>query len=146
MDELISLFATQILPHWPFVSVTLILTIIGQFTSKSLFTKERAYLKGPYSFFWWWGRETLSLHPLVTGLFIGFLWSNPEDADPAWKPIASYFYFAGAGVVSLFAWAILRGILRKKGIDLDLFTPSDPTSSPSSTADSPSVEKDSPDA
>lgn len=145
MDELLSLLATQILPHWPFVSVTLILTIIGQFTSKSLFTRDRAYLKGPYSFFWWWGRETLPLHPLLTGLFIGFLWSNPEGADPAWKPVASYFYFAGAGVASLFAWSVLRGTLKKRGIDLDIFATSIPPA-PLPDTDSPPIEKDSPDA
>lgn len=123
MDELLSTFSDQILPHWPFVAVVLIFTIIGQFTSKSVFTRERAYRKDKYQFLWWWGRESLSLHPILSALIVGFLWQNPEDADPAWKPIASYFYFGAAGVVSLCAWSVLKGILKKKGIDIDIFPP-----------------------
>lgn len=128
MDEFISLLTNQILPHWPFLAVTAILTIVGQFTSKSVFTKEKAYQQGKYQFFWWWGRETLPLHPILSAALIGFFWDNPEGADPAWSRVASYFYFAAAGVVSLFAWSILKGTLKSRGIDIDIFAQSMPPS------------------
>jgi len=135
MEE-ISAVVDMVLPHWPFIMVVLIFTVVGQFTSLRLFTRERAYLRrsGPvYRFwenrwFWWWSRETLPIHPIVSGALLGLLWRNPEGADPAWKWIADVTYFAGAGVMSLFAWAILRGVLKNRGIDLGL--PGDSLSPP----------------
>lgn len=128
MDDLLSLIIEHVLPHWPFVMLTAIFAVIGQFTSKSVFTRERAYTKlaGPwYKFwntqsFWWWGRETLVLHPITVGAFLGCIWHNPEGLDPAWGIPASAAYFAGAGVASLFAWSAVKAYLKKKGIDFGL--------------------------
>lgn len=129
MDEVVSTVLNQVLPHWPFAMMTVIFAVIGQFTSKSLFTKERAYQKQKasrfYRFwesqsFWWWGRETLPLHPIMSGALLGLLWHNPEGTDPAWGLAAGIGYFAGSGATSLFVWSILRGYLKKRGIDLDL--------------------------
>jgi len=123
MDEILSIVTQQILPHWPFVVTTVIFAIIGQVMSKSVFTRERAYKKQKSQPFWWWGRETLPLHSISSGALIGLMWHNPEGADPAWGLAASVGYFAGAGAASLFAWAIARGFLKKKGIDLDQVLP-----------------------
>jgi len=129
MDDLLSSLSGPLLAHWPFVSVMAILTVVGQVSSKSFFTRDRAYLKQKASafykfweaqWFWWWGRETLALHPIVSGALIGLIWQNPEGADPAWKLIASVVYFAAAGFASLFAWSILRSYLKKKGVELEL--------------------------
>lgn len=113
----------NLLPHWPFLTTALVFTVIGQFTSKKLFTRERAYQKTEnkwHQHFWWWGRETLSLHPILTGSLLGLIWQNPESADPSWALAASVGYFAGAGVASLFAWNILKSVLKSKGITLSL--------------------------
>ncbi len=126
MDEILSMLGEYVLPHWPFLVVTGILAVIGQFMSKSVFTRERAYKKRSspwYKFwdtqnFWWWGRETLPLHPIVTGALLGLGWQNPEGS--AWGILGSSAYFAGAGVLSLFAWAFAKAYLKKKGIDLEL--------------------------
>jgi len=128
MEDLATTFNEYILPHWPFVMVMFIFAVIGQFTSKSVFTRERAYRKstGPwYKFwerqtFWWWGRETLPVHPIMTGGLLGLIWQNPEGSEPAWSLISSVVYFAGSGVSSLFVWAFLKGYLKQKGIDLEL--------------------------
>lgn len=120
MEEIFTVIVNQVLPHWPFLMIAMIFTVVGQFTSKSVFTRERAYRKAKDQWFWWWGRETLAIHPILSGCLVGLIWQNPEGVDPAWKLVASASYFAGAGVISLFAWAILKGILKKKGIDLDL--------------------------
>lgn len=146
MDDLLSVVTTQILPHWPFGVVVVIFAIIGQVMSKSVFTRERAYKKQKasalYRFwesqsFWWWGRETLPLHSILGSAPIGLIWLNPEGADPAWTVAASVGYFAGAGAVSLVAWALAKGYLKKRGIDLEL-----PGGSPSLTP--PPYEKTSP--
>lgn len=128
MEEMWAFLSENILPHWPFLVVTLVFTVIGKFTSGKVFTRARAYqkLKGPWykpwenQRFWWWGRDTLSLHPIVTGALLGLLWVNPEMAEPAWPMPANVSYFAGAGVGSLFAWSILKSYAKKRGIDLQL--------------------------
>lgn len=137
MDDILSLLTTQVLPHWPFVMVTVILSVVGHVVGRSVFTKERAYKKQQasafYKFwesqsFWWWGRETLALHSILAGVIIGFFWHNPEGANPAWSHAADIGYFAGAGAISLFAWSIAKGLLKSRGINLTLpgETPSDP--------------------
>lgn len=128
MEELWTFISENILPHWPFLVVTLVFTVVGQFTSKKVFTKARAYDKAkgawykPWAnqWFWWWGRETLALHPILTGAILGLMWQNPEMAEPSWGLAASIGYFAGAGVASLFAWNFLKSYAKKKGIDLQL--------------------------
>lgn len=128
MQEFLDFFSENILPHWPFAMITVIFMVVGQFTSTRFFTKARAYQKrtGPWylfwrnQWFWWWGRESLPIHPIFAGGVVGLLWQNPEQTDPAWPLIASVAYFAGAGVTSLFAWVILRSEAKKRGIDLEL--------------------------
>jgi len=123
MEDTLRTIQEYILPHWPLLLVGLVFMVIGQFTSRKLFTRDRAYAKHSKKvvhWFWWWGRETLSLHPIAAGALLGLLWHNPESADPAWPVMASVAYFAGTGVLSLFAWSLLRGYLKKKGITLKL--------------------------
>jgi hypothetical protein len=128
MQETWDFFVANILPHWPFGMITIIFMVVGQFMSTRVFTKARAYKKRPgpwYKFwdaqwFWWWGRESLPVHPILAGGLVGLLWQNPEQMDPAWPLIASVAYFAGAGVISLFAWVLLRSEAKKRGIDLQL--------------------------
>jgi hypothetical protein len=123
--EGIDLFTTHVLPHAPFVGVFLILLVVGQYASTRLFTKQRAYAfygrdqKGIWTWRWWyWGRETLPLQPITAGVLIGILWVDPEQAG--WNRAASVGYFASAGALSLFGWAVLKGYAKKKGIVLTL--------------------------
>jgi hypothetical protein len=134
MEDTWTFISENLLTHWPFLVVTLVFTIIGKFTGSKVFTRLRAYekRKGPWykfwkaQWFWWWGRETLSLHPILTGAVLGLIWHNPELADPSWSLPASVGYFAGAGVSSLFSWNILRSLAKKRGIDLQLPGSSEP--------------------
>ena len=118
--EALDTFITSMLTmdRWPFWSVALIFAIVGQFTSKHLFTRERAYLKDRWQPFWWWGRESLSLHPIAAGALLGQLWPDPEGRH--WTTAASCAYFASAGVVSMFLWMIIKGVAKKKGVELTL--------------------------
>jgi hypothetical protein len=120
LDQLEQLAASALsLEHWPFLTVMLVLAVMGQFTSKHVFTRERAYRQGRGQWFWWWARESLMVHPLATGALLGFfLWVDPEGHS--WNRTASSAYFAGAGACSLFLFALLRGMLKKRGIKLTL--------------------------
>lgn len=134
MEETWTFISGNILPHWPFLVALLVFTVVGKFTGDKVFTRARAYTtrKGPWykfwdaQWFWWWGRETLSLHPILTGAILGLIWQNPEMSDPSWPWIAGVGYFAGAGVASLFTWSVLRSLAKKKGIDLKLPGSSEP--------------------
>tara|TARA_R100000656_G_scaffold104176_1_gene76159 strand:+ start:189006 stop:189467 length:462 start_codon:yes stop_codon:yes gene_type:complete len=129
MEDILAILEQAVgflLPHLPFIGTVLVFTIIGQFTSRRLFTRERAYKKQKsawYKFwenqwFWWWMRESLPLHPIMSGALLGLVWQDPEGHG--WAPLASMSYFALAGVLSLFSWAVIRGVLKKRGIDLVL--------------------------
>jgi len=115
------------LDRWPFWATVMVFTVIGQFTSTKLFTRERAYKKWPKVWqrhLWWWGRETLMLHPIFAGGALGLLWRDPEGRG--WSMAASPAYFAAAGVLSMFAWALLKGALKKRGIVIALPGASEP--------------------
>lgn len=109
--------------HWPFILMAGVFWVVGHFMETSVFTKKRAYEKGKMQWFWWWGRESMELHPIVTGAVIGLLWSNPEHADPSWPWAASVGYFAGAGVVSLFGWLVVSKLLERFGMKGDFRMP-----------------------
>lgn len=121
MDQLLKLF----LPHWPGLCVFFILTIVGQHMSLKVFTRPRAYknygkgagAKWKWRFFYW-GRETLALQPILAGILIGLVWVDPEGHN--WTRATSVGYFATAGTASLFGWALLKGLLKKRGIELQL--------------------------
>lgn len=114
-----------LLPHWPGLGVFFALTVVGQHLSLRLFTRPRAYkhygkglaAKWKWRFFYW-GRETLALQPILAGVFIGVVWVDPEGHG--WTRPTSVGYFATAGTASLFGWAILKGFLKKRGIELQL--------------------------
>lgn len=119
MDALDSFISNLLTPErWPFWAVALIFTVVGQFTSQRLFTRERAYAKGRWQPLWWWGRETLPLHPIVSGAALGLLWRDPEGHH--WNLVASQVYFAFAGAVSTVLWIVVKGVAKKRGFDLQL--------------------------
>lgn len=107
--------------RWPWWSAVIVFTVIGQFTSTKLFTRERAYRdwgSKTKQQFWYWMRETLMLHPLVAGGALGYFWQDPEGHG--WPLISSMMYFATAGGAALISWVLLKGYLKRKGVDLVL--------------------------
>jgi len=106
---------------WPWYTAVGVFTIVGQFTSLKVFTRDRAYDKDQAKWaqhVMWWGRETLMLHPIAAGIVLGLIWVDPDGTGLSIA--ASAGYFAGAGVASLFAYMVLKGYAKKKGIELQL--------------------------
>ncbi len=106
---------------WPFWSTVLVFTIIGQFTSTKLFTRERAYqerAKDWHRHVWFWARESLMIHPLLSGFTLGLFWRDPQNLG--WPLAGTMMYFAAAGVLSLFAWMAFKGFAKKKGVSVRL--------------------------
>jgi len=111
--------------HWPFVAAMLIFATIGQVLKGTVWT-ERNFLRWrtetPNAVLWrffWWGRKTMPLHPVAVGALVGVLWSLPV-ADKVDTRAAAVLYFAFAGIMSTWAFAIAKGWAKKKGIDLKL--------------------------
>lgn len=126
------------LDHWPWMAICVIFTIIGQFTSTRLFVRERAYtdygsnLAGKMQhWFWYWGRESLPVHPILAGAMLAMVWVNPEGADPAWGVPATAAYFGSSGAISLGAWMWLKAKAKARGITLTLPGASMPPPQPS---------------
>lgn len=120
-----------LLPHWPFVMTAVIFMLVGQVMKTAVWTKERAHKKGKVQWLFWWAYKTLPLHPVLSGCVVGLAWHNPESSDPAWPIIASCFYFMGAGTLSVWLYQILKGLAKKRGVDLgELPGQSQPPSKP----------------
>ena len=117
MDGIAEFINTNLLPHWPFVAAMVVFMIIGRVATKSVFTKD-AHKKRLPVWFWWWGRKTLPLHPIVAGMFLGLLWGNPEAGVDTTAECMGYFALAGG--ISVWAYEFLKGIAKKEGIDLSL--------------------------
>lgn len=107
-----------LLAHWPFVAVAVIFAVIGQVTSLRVFTKARAYAKGKAQWFWWWGRETLPLHPIAAGAGLGWFWRDPEGVTLSAPAAMTYFAFAGG--LSMVVWVVARGVAKDRGLDISL--------------------------
>ncbi len=119
MDEFLSAHVYS-LAHWPFMAWAIIAAVIGQVMKASVWTRKRAYTKAKAQWVWWWGWKTLPLHPIASGFLLGLVWQNPETADPAWSWIASSFYFATAGALSVSLYQVVKGLAKKRGVSLTL--------------------------
>lgn len=136
-------YLEYVLEHWPFFAVACVLSVIGQFTSVRIFTRERAYADLGKDWLgkalhWWfyWGRETLPLHPIAAGFLTGKLWIDP--LSKGWGAHASMWYFAFAGFVSLGVWVWLKGKAKEHGLVLELPGETVPPPDPG-VADAPNV-------
>ena len=104
--------------HWPFIAAVLILMLVGTVANKRIFTETEAKKKRKAQWFFWWARKTLPLHPVVSGVLLGLVWKLPEPGVDTLVERCAYFGLAGAG--SVFTYELLKGLAKKKGIDLDL--------------------------
>ena len=105
-------------PHWPGLAWMLIAMLVGQVMAHRVFTREHAHRKRKGQWFWWWMRKTLPLHPVAAGLLLGVLWQDPEGTD--WPWIASPMYFSAFGGGSIWAYEVIKGLLKRQGFDVGM--------------------------
>ncbi len=117
MDKAIEIVNTHILPHWPFLAWAVIAMVVGQVMVKNIFTKKHAETLKP-KWLWYWARKTLPLHPVLTGIVIGFFWRNPEAGVQGALPAAAYFGVSGA--LSLWLFEFIRRAAAKRGMQITL--------------------------
>jgi len=118
METFQGILTELILPHWPFFAWLVCAMMIGQVMKSAVWTKERAYAKGKMQSVYWWGYKTLAIHPVMSGAVLGCIWREPEEGMT--KLPACIAYFALAGACSVFAFEMLRGFAKSKGVDLAL--------------------------
>lgn len=117
MPDFANIFTTFVQPHLAFFATTLLFMVMGQVSKTSIFPKNGWLTRKPIWFFWW-GRKTLPLHPILGGFLLGLMWHHPE---PGINTIpAAMTYFAVAGALSVWAYEFLKGLAKKQGIDLSL--------------------------
>lgn len=114
MNDLLEL----VLSHWPFIVFTLVAAMVVQIFKAAVWTAERAEGKGAKAGFFWWMRKTLPLHPVVLGALFGLIPGLPLSQGVEHTMATSAMYYAAAGLTSTWAFSVLRGLAKKRGIDL----------------------------
>lgn len=118
------------LSHWPFLAFSLICAVVIQVAKATIWTKARAEHRGRGAGFFWWGRKTLPLHPVVVGALLGLIPGAPGSAGVE-TPAALSLYYALAGLVSTWLFAVIKGLAKQRGIELPpLVAPSVPAPPP----------------
>lgn len=136
MEVFFETMRANLLPHWPFAMMAIVFMVVGQVMTTRVFTRERAYDTYDSSiagWIWYWGRETLPLHPILAGALLGIVWQDPEAAGLGLVP--SMGYFAGSGAVSLFTWIFLKAYYKRR-LGVDIYLPGE-SMKPSSDEDTP---------
>ena len=104
----------QIIDHWPFAAVALILATLGQVTTRTLFSDAMVKRHRLSAI----GRATLPMHPVIAGALLGACKLPISIAVDSTQ--GSVLYFAFAGVASTWAYAVVRGVLKSRGIPVAL--------------------------
>jgi hypothetical protein len=107
-----------VLAHWPFIVFTLVAAMVVQIFKGAVWTAKRAEGKGAKAGFFWWMRKTLPLHPVAAGALFGLIPGLPLSNGMEPTMATAMMYYAAAGLVSTWAFAVLKGIAKRKGIEL----------------------------
>lgn len=102
---------TYVLPHWPFVIMSLSLGAIGQVFKKHIWTFERAKRKqGIYKFMY----TTMGLHAPMLGAVLGLLGAPVSPGISGWA--GRMLYHFGAGASAAWTVAAFKHFMRSRGI------------------------------
>jgi hypothetical protein len=107
-----------VLAHWPFITFALVAGLTVQVFKAEVWTKRRAEAKGRWQWLFWWGRKTLALHPFVVGALLGLIPGMPTTVPAAESLAGRAVYYAAAGLASCWAFDVIQGLAKKRGIVL----------------------------
>lgn len=116
--EIGTIVQEYVLPHWPFVVMIFLLAAIGKPMKEKVWTKERA----AKNFFCRWIRIFLPVHAPITGALMAVI-AHPFGGLPVSPGVdglmAQMMYFAGAGLLSSYAYGIVKHYLKSRGIKIN---------------------------
>lgn len=104
--------------HWPGLAWFVCAMMFGQVMAHRVFTREQAAKVRKSQWFWWWARKTLALHGVIAGNILGMIWRDPLGTP--WPVVASMAYFGLWGGLSVTGYEVIKGLLKKRGIDINL--------------------------
>lgn len=114
---------TQLLAdHWPLLVFAAAASLVSQVFKAAVWTQKRAEGKGKSRHFFWWGRKTLPLHPVIAGALFGLIPGLPVSPGVPDTMGSHALYYAGAGLLSTWVFNVIKGIAKKRGIDLSIPT------------------------
>lgn len=111
---------TYILPHWSLFAFALLCMVIIQVFKMAVWTERRATGPGKSAAFFWWGRKTLSLQALVFGALAGVVPGMPIGGGFTDTVPSRALYYAVGAILSTFLFDVLKGLAKRRGIDLRL--------------------------
>jgi hypothetical protein len=109
--------------HWPIVTFAVAAAMVTQVAKAAVWTQKRAEGGGRAAGFCWWMRKTLSLHPVVAGALFGLIPGLPASPDVPETMAAHALYYGGAGVLSTWVFAIVKGLAKRRGIEIEIEPP-----------------------
>lgn len=104
--------------HWAFFTFALTAAMVMQVFKASVWTRARAESKGRAAGLFWWARKTLPLHPVAAGALFGLIPGLPLSPEVPETMASTCLYYAAAGLVSTWAFDILKGLAKRRGLDL----------------------------
>lgn len=114
------LLEQYIIPHWPFIVMCLAAALVVQVFKGAVWTAKRAEGKGAKAGFFWWMRKTLPLHPVVACALIGLIPGLPLSQGMEYTVATAVLYYGAAGLMSTWAFNVVKGLAKKKGLDLQI--------------------------
>src|SRR3990172_3249977 len=110
-----------LLSHWPFAAAALIFSVVGQVMKSTIWTLSnvRKYYGSWQGHLLWWGRKTLPMHPAIAGAALGLV--PGISASPGVTGTTMVIlYYAMAGVCSTWAFDVVRGVAKSRGIEIGI--------------------------
>lgn len=108
--------------YWSFVAASMLFATVGTVMKNTVFTNDNIVkykLQRPwFGELLWWGKKTMPLHPVLGGLVMSFIPGIPV-ADIVKNQAATTLYYCFAGLSSTWAFAVIKGLAKDKGLELD---------------------------
>jgi len=124
MEEIWTFVQENVLPHWPFVSFWLIISIIAQILKTQVLTKDIA-AKNKVVF---WLRRTFPLILLALGVVAGIIW--PGEASPGVSATShKIMYFTASSAAAIVGFNAFKQWVKRK-YDVDIGVPGSSTMPP----------------
>lgn len=111
--QTVSAWIATLGPYWGWVSVALILSVVGEGLKRRVFTRHLA-LRSPLVRLW---RQTMTLHPIIAGALIGLVHDMPLP-EGVTGLAQSVLYYAGAGGFSVIAYDVIKTVAKYRGFEL----------------------------
>lgn len=111
---MIDIVTKHLLPHWPFLASLACFAVIGQ-ALKRVWSEDDAKQRRAIRLW----RRLLPFHPVITGAVGGVLFHRDLPVSPGVSgPLSVGLYFAAAGALSVWAYAVVRTWAKYKGLEL----------------------------